>query len=69
MTQNEINKLAWEQFKTQPDALTLDIAHAAVKIERQRIVEEIRRSARGVDAGVSKPDLWALAQYIEKVML
>ena len=69
MTRNEINKMTWEQFKVQPDAVTLDIAAAAVKLERQRIVEEIKRSARGVDAGVSKPDLWALAQYIEKVML
>jgi hypothetical protein len=69
MTRNEIAKMAWDQFKAHPDALTLDIAAAAVKIERQRIVEEIKRSARGVDAGVSKPDLWALAQYIEKVML
>lgn len=68
MTQNEINKMAWEQFKAHPDALTLDIAHAAVKMERQRIVEEIRRSARGVDVGVSKPDLWALAQLVEKMI-
>jgi len=69
MTHNEIAKMAWEEFKAQPDALTLDIAAAAVKTERQRIVEQIKRSARGVDAGVSKPDLWALANYIEKVLL
>jgi hypothetical protein len=68
MTQNEIDKMAWEQFKIHPDSMALVIAHTAVKIERQRIVEQIKRSARGVDAGVSKPDLWALAQYIEKVM-
>ena len=69
MTRNEINKMAWDQFMIHPGARTLDIAFTAAAMERQRIVEEIKRSARGVDAGVSKPDLWALAQYIEKVML
>lgn len=69
MTRNEIAKMAWDQFMIHPGARTLDIAAAAAAMERQQIVEEIKRSARGVDAGVSKPDLWALAQYIEKVML
>ena len=46
-----------------------ELALAACKEERRRIVKEIRSSAKAVDAGVSKPDLWALAQYIEKTLL
>lgn len=69
MTGNEIHLLSLKKFQREPDIVETELALAACKEERRRIVEEIKRSARGVDAGVSKPDLWALAQYIEKVML
>jgi hypothetical protein len=41
---------------------------AACKEERARIVREIQRSAKAVDAGVSKPDLWQLAHYVEGML-
>jgi hypothetical protein len=63
MTRNEIMGMANQPLDK------FDLAVEATKVERQRIVEHIRRSARHVDAGVSKPDLWALAQYIEKTLL
>lgn len=69
MTGNEIHLLSLKNFQREPDIVETELALAACKEERRRIVEEIRRSARGVDAGVSKPDLWALAQYIEKTLL
>ena len=49
------------------DAITL--AQLSANEMRRRIIREIQRSAKGVDAGVSQPDLWALAQYIEKTLL
>lgn len=68
MTGNEIDLLSWNKFQRHPDIVETELALAVCKEERRRIVEEIRRSARGVDAGVSKPDLWALAQYVEKML-
>jgi hypothetical protein len=69
MTTNEISLLAWKQFHCHISEDAAQIAEAACKEERARIVREIQRSAKAVDAGVSKPDIWQLAHYIEKVML
>lgn len=69
MTGNEIDKLSWDKFQRHPDIVEIELALAACKEERTRIIREIQREARAVDAGVSKPDLWALAQYIEKTLL
>jgi hypothetical protein len=69
MTTNEISLLAWNKFEQHVDEKELKVMEAACKEERARIVREIQRSAKAVDAGVSKPDLWKLAHYIEKVML
>lgn len=69
MTENEIDKLSWDKFQRHPDIVEIELALAACKEERTRIIREIHREARAVDAGVSKPDLWALAQYIEKTLL
>ena len=69
MTTNEISLLAWQQFQRRISAKEAQIAEAACKEERARIVREIQRSAKAVDAGVSKPDLWQLAHYIDKVMV
>ena len=68
MTGNEILLLCWHEFSRVPEQAERDLALAACKEERARIVREIRRSARGVDAGVSKPDLWALAKLIEDML-
>ena len=68
MTGNEILLLCWHEFSRVPEQTERDLALAACKEERARIVREIRRSARGVDAGVSKPDLWALAKLIEDML-
>jgi hypothetical protein len=67
MTGNEIRKLAWDQFKRHPSETEIELALAAVKLEREIIVREIRRSAAGVQAGVSQPDLWALSKYVEEM--
>ena len=69
MTGNEIHLLSLKKFQREPDIVEIELAVAACKEERARIIREIERCAKAVDAGVSKPDLWALAQYIEKVML
>ena len=45
-----------------------ELAVAACNEERARIVREIERSAKAIDAGVSKPDLWALAKYIKEML-
>lgn len=68
MTSNEIRKLAWERLQMHPteDAITLSLL--SVNEARRRIISEIQRSARGVDAGVSQPDLWALAKLIEDMV-
>ena len=68
MTGNEIGKLSWDKFQRHPDIVEVELALAACKEERARIVREIQRSAKGVDAGVSKPDLWALAKLIEGML-
>jgi hypothetical protein len=67
MTGNEIRKLAWDQFKRHPSDTEIELALAAVKLEREIIVREIRRSAAGVQCGVAKPDLWALSKYVEEM--
>lgn len=69
MTENEIDKLSWDKFQRHPDIVEIELALAACKEERARIVREIQREAKAIDAGVSKPDLWALARYIESTML
>jgi hypothetical protein len=68
MTGNEIRKLAWDQFKRHPSEAEIELALAAVKLDREIVVREIRRNASGVQAGVAKPDIWALAQYIEEAV-
>ena len=68
MTGNEINKLSWDTFQRHPNVAEIELALAACKEERDRIIREIQRSAKGVDAGVSKPDLWALAKLIEDML-
>ena len=67
MTGNEIRKLAWDQFKRHPSEAEIELALAAVKLEREIVVREIKRNAAGVQAGVAKPDLWALSKYIEEM--
>ena len=69
MTENEIRTLARDKCRCHADDKEVTLAVVAAAEERTRIVREIRRSAAAVDAGVSKPDLWALAQYIEKTLL
>jgi hypothetical protein len=69
MIRTEIARLALEQSKKYPTPSELDLAMIAVKFEREHILRHIRNTAKGVDAGVAKPDLWALAQYIEKTLL
>lgn len=68
MTGNEIDKLSWDKFQRHPDIVEVELALAACKEERARIIREIQRSAKGVDAGVSKPDLWMLAKLIEDMI-
>ena len=68
MTGNEIDLLSWNKFQRHPDIVEIELALAACKEERARIIREIERCAKAVDAGVSKPDLWALAQYVEKML-
>ena len=68
MTGNEIDKLSWDKFQRHPDIVEVELALAACKEERARIIRQIQRSAKGVDAGVSKPDLWALAKLIENML-
>ena len=67
MTTNEISLLAWHKFKQHVEEKDLKVMEAACKEERARIVREIQRSAKAVDAGVSKPDLWQLAHYIDSM--
>ena len=62
MTGNEIRKI-----QPHADAATIQLALAACQEERDRIVREIERSAKAVDAGVSKPDLWALASLVREL--
>ena len=69
MTGNEIHLLAWAKFGWHPNnQISIDLALAACKEQRARIVREIERSAKAVDAGVSKPDLWALAKLVKEML-
>lgn len=68
MTGNEIRLLAWKHFGWHPNEIAIDLAVMACKEERARIVREIERSAKAIDAGVSQPDLWALAKYIKEML-
>jgi hypothetical protein len=68
MTGNEIRKLAWDQFKRHPNEAEIELALAAARLDRAIVVREIRRNAAGIQAGVAKSDLWALAQYIESAV-
>jgi hypothetical protein len=67
MTGNEIDKMAYELFGFHPNKSETVLALAACQEERARIVREIERSAKAVDAGVSKPDLWALANLVREL--
>ena len=68
MTGNEIDKMAYELFRFHPNTRELVLALAACKEERDRIVRAIEREAKAVDAGVSKPDLWALANLVKELL-
>jgi hypothetical protein len=68
MTGNEIRMLAHSRWRRIPEREEIDLALAAVFAERRRIIAEIQRSAKAIDAGVSKPDLWALAKLIEDML-
>ena len=68
MTENEIDKLAYEKFRFHPNKSETVLALAACQEERARIVREIERSAKAVDAGVSKPDLWALLGVVREML-
>jgi hypothetical protein len=68
VTSNEIRILAHSRWRRIPEREEIDLALAVAFEERRRIIAEIQRSARGVDAGVSKPDLWALAKLIEDML-
>jgi hypothetical protein len=68
MTGNEIHLLAWNKFQRHPDIVETELALAACKEERARIVREIERSAKAVDAGVSQPDLWVLAKLVKDML-
>jgi hypothetical protein len=67
MTGNEIRKLAWDQFKRHPSETEIELALAAVKLEREIIVREIKRNASGVQCGVAQLDLWALSKYVKEM--
>ena len=68
MSGNEIRSLAWDQFNRHPSEAEIELALAAVRLDRAVVVREIKLSAAGVQCGVAKPDLWALAQYIESAV-
>ena len=63
MTGNEVRKI-----QPHADAATIQLALAACQEERARIVRAIEREAKAVDAGVSKPDLWALARLVDEML-
>ena len=63
MTGNEIRKI-----QPHADAATIQLALAACKEERDRIVWVIMREAKAVDAGVGKPDLWVLARLVDEML-
>ena len=68
MTGNEILLLCWHEFSRVPEQAERDLALAACREERARIVRAIEREAKAVDAGVSKPDLWALARLVDEML-
>ena len=68
MTVNEIDKMAYEKFRFHPNKSETMLAMAACQEERARIVRAIEREAKAVDAGVSKPDLWALARLVREML-
>ena len=68
MTDNEIDKLAYEKFRFHPNKSETMLAMAACQEERARIVRAIERYAKAVDAGVSKPDLWTLAGLVREML-
>ena len=68
MTGNEILLLCWHEFSRVPEQAERDLALAACKEERARIVRALEREAKAVDAGVSKPDLWALARLVDEML-
>ena len=68
MTGNEILLLCWHEFSRVPEQAERDLALMACREERDRIVREIERSAKAVDAGVSQPDLWALAKLVKDML-
>ena len=68
MTGNEIDKMAYELFRFHPNTREIVLALAACKEERDRIVWVIMREAKAVDAGVGKPDLWALARIVDETL-
>ena len=68
MTSNEVRKLAWERLQQHPTADAIALAQVSANEMRRRILFEIQRSAKCVDAGVSSPDLWALAKYVEDML-
>jgi len=68
MTGNEILLLCWHEFSRVPEQAERDLALAACREERARIVREIERSAKAVDAGVSQPDLWAMAKLVKDML-
>ena len=67
MTDNEIDKLAYEKFRFHPNKSETMLAMTACQEERARIVRAIEREARAVDAGVSKPDLWVVAGLVKEL--
>lgn len=68
MTKNEIRKLAWDRLQLHPTDDAVTLAQLSADEIRRRIVQEIRRNAKGVDAGVSKLDLWRLVKLIEDML-
>ena len=68
MTGNEILLLCWHEFSRVPEQAERDLALMACREERDRIVREIERSAKAVDAGVSQPDLWAMAKLVKDML-
>jgi hypothetical protein len=69
MLKNEISELIYKNHGIKCTSHELDLIMLAIKFEREHILRHIRNTAKGIDAKVATPDLWALAQYIEKTLL
>ena len=67
MTTNEVMLLTKTPWDFSPAAF--ELAVKAAQVERKKILRCIRRHAKYIDAGVDTPDLWRLAQLIEKTLL